>query len=80
MAVLALGIQSLRFPEDCLGERILNANWSRNAFVYLLILVAAAALFFNLYSAEDPPPQVSLSRFGHSSAERAGAVDHRVGR
>ncbi len=40
----------------------MNANWSRNAFVYLLILVAAAALFFNLYSADDPPPQISLSQ------------------
>jgi cell division protease FtsH len=40
----------------------LNANWSRNAFVYLLILVAAAALFFNLYSADEPPPQINLSQ------------------
>ncbi|MFN2200240.1 MAG: ATP-dependent zinc metalloprotease FtsH [Caldilineaceae bacterium] len=40
----------------------MNANWSRNAFVYLLILVAAAALFFNLYSADEPPPQINLSQ------------------
>jgi cell division protease FtsH len=40
----------------------LNANWSRNAFVYLLILVAAAALFFNLYGADEPPPQITLSQ------------------
>ena len=47
----------------------MNGNWSRNAFVYLLILVAAAALFFNLYGAEDPPPQISLSQLAAAMKE-----------
>jgi cell division protease FtsH len=38
-----------------------NANWSRNAFVYLLILVAGAALFFNIYRPDQAPQQISLS-------------------
>ena len=27
----------------------MNANWTKNGFVYLLILVAVAALFFSLF-------------------------------
>ncbi len=50
----------------------MNANWSRNAFVYLLILVAAAALFFNLYGADEPAPQITLSQL--ASAVQQGRV------
>jgi cell division protease FtsH len=39
-----------------------NTNWSRNAFVYLLILVAGAALFFNVYRPGNSPQTVSLSQ------------------
>ncbi len=39
----------------------MNANWNRNAFVYLLILVAAAALFFNLYRPANTNEPISLS-------------------
>jgi len=38
-----------------------NGSWSRNAFVYLLILVAAAALFLNVYGPSEPPQTKSLS-------------------
>ncbi len=40
----------------------MNTNWSRNAFVYLLILVAGAALFFNVYRPGNSPQTVSLSQ------------------
>ena len=40
----------------------MNANWSRNAFVYLLIIVAAAALFINIYQPGETPEQITLSR------------------
>jgi len=39
----------------------LNGNWSKNAFVYLLILVAAAALFLNIYGPGETPQTKSLS-------------------
>ena len=31
------------------GEDSVNANWTKNGFVYLLILVAVVALFFSLF-------------------------------
>ncbi|HRW48142.1 MAG: ATP-dependent zinc metalloprotease FtsH [Caldilinea sp.] len=40
----------------------MNANWSRNAFVYLLIIVAAATLFINIYRPGDAPNQISLTQ------------------
>ena len=40
----------------------MNANWSRNAFVYLLIIVAAATLFINIYRPGDAPSQISLTQ------------------
>ena len=39
----------------------MTGNWTRNAFVYLLILVAAAALFLNVYGPSETPQNVSLS-------------------
>jgi len=39
-----------------------NTNWSRNAFVYLLILVAGAALFFNVYRPGNTPKSITLSQ------------------
>ena len=39
----------------------MNGSWSRNAFVYLLILVAAAALFLNIYGPGETPQTKSLS-------------------
>jgi cell division protease FtsH len=46
-----------------------KANWSRNAFVYLLILVAGAALFFNIsWSAQTPEP-ISLSKLAEQIRE-----------
>ncbi len=40
----------------------MNANWNRNAFVYLLILVAGAALFFNIYPRTEPLMTISLTK------------------
>jgi cell division protease FtsH len=40
---------------------LVNTSWTRNAFVYLLIIVAAAALFFNLYGAGETPQTISIS-------------------
>ena len=51
----------------------MNANWSRNAFVYLLILVAGAALFFNIYRPDQAPQQMSLSQL--AAAIQQGNVD-----
>ncbi len=39
----------------------MNTKWSRNAFVYLLIIVAGAALFFNVYRPGNSPQTISLS-------------------
>jgi cell division protease FtsH len=50
-----------------------NGNWSRNAFVYLLILVAGVALFLNIYRPDEAPEQISLSQL--ASAIREGSVD-----
>ncbi|MEX1019905.1 MAG: ATP-dependent zinc metalloprotease FtsH [Litorilinea sp.] len=44
----------------------MNASWSRNAFVYLLILVAGAALFFNIYRPDESPQQISLTQLAES--------------
>ncbi len=54
----------------------MNANWSRNAFVYLLILVAGAALFFNIYKPDQAPQQISLSQL--ATAIKAGQVQEIV--
>ncbi|MFN8444616.1 MAG: ATP-dependent zinc metalloprotease FtsH [Caldilineaceae bacterium] len=50
----------------------MNSNWSRNAFVYLLILVAAAALFFNFYRPVNSPQEISLSKLAQQI--NSGAV------
>ncbi len=50
----------------------MKANWSRNAFVYLLILVAGAALFFNISWSAQTPDTISLSTL--ADAIRQGNV------
>jgi len=51
----------------------MKTNWSRNAFVYLLILVAGATLFYNIsWSAQTPEP-ISLSEL--ATAIRDGRVE-----
>ena len=47
----------------------MNANWSRNAFVYLLILVAGATLFFNIYQPTEIPEQITLSELARGIKE-----------
>src|SRR5690606_18754675 len=54
-------------------EVSVNANWSRNAFVYLLIIVAGAALFFNIYRPDEAPQQITLSQLATGIQE--GTVD-----
>jgi cell division protease FtsH len=51
----------------------MNANWSRNAFVYLLIIVAAAALFINIYQPGDTPEQITLSQLA-TAVERGNVT------
>ncbi len=51
----------------------MNVNWSRNAFVYLLILVAGIALFLNIYRPDETPEQISLSQL--ADAIRSNTVD-----
>ena len=51
----------------------MSANWSRNAFVYLLIIVAAATLFINIYRPGDTPEQISLTQL--ATRIKAGEVD-----
>ena len=51
----------------------MNANWSRNAFVYLLIIVAAATLFINIYQPGDAPQQISLTQL--ATKIKAGEID-----
>ena len=47
----------------------MNPNWSRNAFVYLLIIVAAAALFINVYQPGEAPKQMSLTQLAKAIQE-----------
>ncbi len=47
----------------------MNASWSRNAFVYLLIIVAAAALFMNIYQPGETPEQITLSQLAKAVAK-----------
>ena len=51
----------------------MNANWSRNALVYLLIIVAAATLFINIYRPGDTPSQISLTEL--AAKIKAGDVE-----
>ena len=51
----------------------MNGNWSRNAFVYLLIIVAAVALFINIYQPGEGPEEISLSRL--ATAIQRGNVE-----
>jgi cell division protease FtsH len=51
----------------------MKGNWSRNAFVYLLILVAGAALFFNIYRPDEAPQEITLSQLAESIQQ--GKVD-----
>ncbi len=51
----------------------MNGNWSRNAFVYLLIIVAAAALFINIYQPGEGPEEISLSTL--ATAMQRGNVE-----
>jgi cell division protease FtsH len=54
----------------------MKGNWSRNAFVYLLILVAGAALFFNIYRPTEEQQQITLSQLAESI--KAGNVEQVV--
>ena len=47
----------------------MSANWSRNAFVYLLIIVAAATLFINIYQPGEAPQQISLTQLANRIRE-----------
>jgi cell division protease FtsH len=47
----------------------MSANWSRNAFVYLLIIVAAATLFINIYQPGEAPQQISLTQLANRIQE-----------
>ena len=40
----------------------MGSGWTRNGFVYLLILVAAAALFFSLFPQQQQPDMVNVSQ------------------
>jgi ATP-dependent Zn protease len=51
----------------------MSANWSRNAFVYLLIIVAAATLFINIYQPGEAPQQISLTQLANKI--KAGEVE-----
>ncbi|MGQ9518309.1 MAG: ATP-dependent metallopeptidase FtsH/Yme1/Tma family protein, partial [Anaerolineae bacterium] len=49
-----------------------SSGFSRNAFVYLIILLAAAALFFNLFSTTPQQQEVDLTKVADWA--RAGEV------
>jgi cell division protease FtsH len=51
-------------------------GWAKNALVYLLILVALVALFYNLVTPPDRMETVDISRI--ASAVRAGSVERIV--
>ena len=40
----------------------MGSGWTRNGFVYLLILVAAAALFFSLFPQQKQPDMATASQ------------------
>jgi cell division protease FtsH len=47
----------------------LNRDWTRNAFVYLLILVSLAVLFFNVPWTTQSPDPITLSDLANSIAQ-----------
>jgi len=50
-----------------------SSRWFRNSFVYLLILVAVAALFFSIFQAPSETPMMTLGEL--ADAARAGRVE-----
>jgi len=50
-----------------------SSRWFRNSFVYLLILVAVAALFFSIFQAPSETPMMTLGEL--ADAARAGLVE-----
>lgn len=51
----------------------MSSSWFRNSFVYLLILVAVAALFFSIFQAPSETPMMSLGEL--ADAARGGRVE-----
>ena len=51
----------------------MSSRWFRNSFVYLLILVAVAALFFSIFQTPSETPMMSLGEL--ADAARAGRVE-----
>ncbi|MGB0388927.1 MAG: ATP-dependent zinc metalloprotease FtsH [Ardenticatenaceae bacterium] len=43
----------------------MRQGWAKNALVYLLILVAVVALFYNLITPQDPAETVDISQIAH---------------
>ena len=54
-------------------EAALNRDWTRNAFVYLLIMVSLAVLFFNVPWASQAPDSIVLSDLARDI--ESGSVD-----
>lgn len=44
----------------------MKANWSRNAFLYLLILIAGVAIFYNTPWATQTPEPITMSQLANS--------------
>ncbi|MCB0127052.1 MAG: AAA family ATPase, partial [Caldilineaceae bacterium] len=49
-----------------LKEDFVKANWSRNAFLYLLVLIAGVAIFYNTPWATQSPESITLTQLATS--------------
>ncbi|MBX3009870.1 MAG: ATP-dependent zinc metalloprotease FtsH [Caldilineaceae bacterium] len=47
-------------------RRAVKTNWSRNAFLYLLILIAGVVVYFNVPWTTQSPEQITLSQLANS--------------
>jgi cell division protease FtsH len=59
-------------------EVLLNRDWTRNAFVYLLIMVSLAVLFFNVPWSSQAPDTITMSDLARAVQQReVASVDVR---
>jgi cell division protease FtsH len=55
------GLVNSLVPKNLDQEDALNRDWTRNAFVYLLIMVSLAVLFFNVPWSSQAPDTITMS-------------------
>lgn len=48
----------------------MNSRWFRNGFVWILIIVAAVAVLYNVFGGEDDAPSVSIQQVANEAANQ----------